>query len=207
MAKGPKTPKVIQALPGPTSRKGGGVSGVAVLLAAGGLYLVYVGVKDVPVVEGLRDLIRGRSPVENAGAPYVGPIAAAVAGAGPATAGVSSTDSSTSGHAGYGLVGNAAAGLPKIQRVIPAGTTLYGRAERPDNPTSDHPKGLALDVMTTDPAVASRVIRTFKGLTGAKYWIWNRQIGSLSRLWVPRAYTGEGAGGNPHTDHVHLSWS
>lgn len=33
------------------------------------------------------------------------------------------------------------------------------------------------------------------------YVVWNRQIWSRSRRWVPRAYTGS----NPHTDHIHVS--
>jgi len=171
----PSARQVIGSLPGPTSRKGGGVSGVAVLLAAGGLYLVYVGVKDVPIVEGLRDLIRGRAPVENAGAPYAG-VAAAVAGAGPATTGVSSTDA-----------------LPKLRAWFPS-LTMYGRAPRPENPTSDHPAGLAIDVMTPNRLLHAAIIQRALFLPGFKYY--------CSDL-VPG---GANCPGNKHRDHVHLSF-
>lgn len=40
----------------------GGISGIAVTIGAAGLYLVYAGIRDVPVVEGLRELARGRVP-------------------------------------------------------------------------------------------------------------------------------------------------
>lgn len=33
------------------------------------------------------------------------------------------------------------------------------------------------------------------------YVVYNRQIWSRTRLWVPRPYTGS----NPHTDHIHVS--
>lgn len=177
----------------PTSRKGGGVSGVAVLFAGLGLYLVYVGVKDVPVVDGLRDLLRGKRPNEAAGSSYAGPpdIAAAVAAAGPATTGVSSTDSAT--HSNLGLVGYAADALPKLRAWFPS-LTMYGRAPRPDNPNSDHPAGLAIDVMTTNRLLHAAIIQRAKFLPGFKYY--------CSDL-VPG---GANCPGNKHRDHVHISF-
>lgn len=75
------------------ARRSAGVSGTAVLFGAAGIYLAYAGIKDVPLVSGLRSLLRGKAPAEGAGTPYAGPnIAAAVAAAGPATTGVGSTD-------------------------------------------------------------------------------------------------------------------
>lgn len=74
------------------ARRSAGVSGTAVLFGAAGIYLAYAGVKNVPLVSGLRSLLRGQRPTEGSGTPYKGP-AAAVAAAGPADAGVSSTDS------------------------------------------------------------------------------------------------------------------
>lgn len=40
----------------------GAISGVAVLLATAGVWLVYAGVRDVPVIDGLRDALRGDLP-------------------------------------------------------------------------------------------------------------------------------------------------
>ena len=68
-----------------------GIPGVAVTIATFSAYLVYAGITGTPVVEGLRELLSGRPP-RGTKEPYdVGDIAAAVAGAGPAEAGVSST--------------------------------------------------------------------------------------------------------------------
>lgn len=40
----------------------GGISGVGAAVAAAGLYLVYAGIRDVPVVDGLRQLVAGTIP-------------------------------------------------------------------------------------------------------------------------------------------------
>lgn len=40
----------------------GGISGIAVTIGAAGLYLVYAGIRAVPLVDGLRELVRGRVP-------------------------------------------------------------------------------------------------------------------------------------------------
>lgn len=172
-----------------------GVSGTAVLFGATGIYLVYAGVKDVPLVDGIRDLLRGELPQERAVAGDEKKLVGAKMGGTVPKPG-------DGGGGDLGLVGNAAAALPLIRAVAP-GVEIGGRAARPENPTSDHPKGLAMDVMTKDNAVAQKVINAFKTTKGAKYWIWQRRIGNISRLWLPVSYNGP----NPHTDHVHLSWS
>lgn len=163
-----------------------------------GAYLMYAGVRGVPLVEGVRSLLKGEEP---AGKPSSSAVPGIVGGA----AGASQGQEGAGIVGDLGLVGNAAAALPKLKILFPT-MTFYGRAERPDNPTSDHPNGKAIDCMTTDPAVADRVIALFRQQPGAKYWIWNRRIASRVTLWVPRTYTGKGAGENPHTDHVHLSF-
>lgn len=68
-------------------------------------------------------------------------------------------------------------------------------------PNSDHPRGLALDVMA--PLIGNQIstwaINNAARL-GITYIIWNRQIwqgGKWSRY----------SGPSPHTDHVHLSFS
>jgi len=43
-----------------------GMSGVALLITAAGAWLVYVGVKDVPPVGGLRQLLKGTQPTGSA---------------------------------------------------------------------------------------------------------------------------------------------
>lgn len=98
-----------------------------------------------------------------------------------------------------GTVGYAAAAIAQFRQMFP-GMSIGGRAPRANR--SDHPAGKALDLMTRDAATASRIISTFMGQAGKKYWIWNRQIASAERGWTTRPYSGP----NPHTDHVHLSY-
>jgi hypothetical protein len=40
----------------------GGIPGLGVTLAAAGAYLIYAGMKNVPIVDGLRDLLKGSLP-------------------------------------------------------------------------------------------------------------------------------------------------
>jgi len=71
-------------------------------------------------------------------------------------------------------------------------------------PNSDHPKGLALDMMTSSKAVGDRLaayaIANYKAL-GIKYVIWYRRIWHPGKGW--KKYTGPSS----HTDHVHLSFN
>jgi len=66
---------------------------------------------------------------------------------------------------------------------------------------SDHPKGLATDVMTVlkAPAVADWAIANATRLS-ITYVIWNRQI------WYPGKGWSRYTGPSPHTDHVHISY-
>lgn len=167
------------------------------MLAAGGIYLVYAGIRDVPVIDGLRDLLRGTRPTERAGQSYGGPTPDEVfGGLGSQLAAATGANAND-----LGLVGSAALAYPILRASFPD-LEMLGRGERPNNPSSDHPHGAAIDVMTTNDATAQRVIRLFKGTVGAHYWIWNRRIGDVDQLWASRPYSGD----SPHTDHVHLSW-
>jgi len=174
-------------------KRSGGIAGSAVLVGTAGLYLVYAGVRDVPIVDGLRQLLRRETPTPRAvHSPY---IAQVVAG------GVATINAIAPSDGGIEkLVGNAAAAYPVFRAM--GNWKILGWGLRPDL-SSDHPKGLALDIMTTSNADAQAIIAKFKTLPGAKYWIWNRRIGNISRSWRDIAYTGA----SPHTDHVHLSFS
>lgn len=163
-----------------------GVSGTAVLAGTAGLYLIYVGFKNVPFVDGLRSLLRKQTPQSKNTGSAIG----------------SGNTGSSSGQQGeLGLVGNALIAYKQWRKLFPD-MTMYGRGARPQTPSSDHPIGLAIDLMTSDPTTAKNIIEVFKRQQGAKYWIWNHQKGALVSLWVPYPYTGP----NPHTDHVHLSY-
>lgn len=84
--------------------------------------------------------------------------------------------------------------------------SIGGVAARPGNPTSDHPKGLALDFMTSGEngtALANEAIRDANHF-GVKYVIWRQRINSGSG-WRQMADRG-----NPtanHMDHPHVSFT
>ena len=69
---------------------------------------------------------------------------------------------------------------------------------------SDHPKGLALDFMTSSKAkgdaIAAYAISNADRL-GITYVIWYR------RIWENGAWKAYHGSSNPHTDHVHISFS
>lgn len=81
---------------------------------------------------------------------------------------------------------------------------ILGVGDRPQNPSSDHPKGLALDFMTyTDKALGDRIAAYLvenADRFAVEYVIFNSRIWSdPGRGWRP--YSGY----HPHDDHVHLS--
>lgn len=73
-------------------------------------------------------------------------------------------------------------------------------------PNSDHPKGLALDFMTSSKtqgdALAADAVSNATSL-GVKYVIWWHQIWTPSQGWHPYSLDSD----NPHTDHVHVSFN
>lgn len=100
------------------AKRGAGISGVALLLASAGAWLVYVGVRDVPPVEGLRDLLSGRRPAERATKEQfeaIGSLGAAIG-------------------AGLGTIGNATGNIVTVHgirvdsSIAPAVKTLVERA-------------------------------------------------------------------------------
>ena len=176
-----------------------GISGSAGLLALAGLYLVYAGVRDVPLIDGLRQIASGRSP-SNLERPHERAREGRDLDTGEEipTSGIQGA----SGDAGIErLVGNARAGYLQLKRKFP-GIRVGGWRATGSVANSDHPLGKALDLFTTDNGTAQAIISFFKTQQGAKYWIWDRKIGHYQSLWVPRNYTGP----SPHTDHVHLSY-
>lgn len=183
------------------ARRSAGISGTAVILGTFGIYLAFVGVKDVPFFDGLRSLLRQESPTARTEHSPYQPGRLGIFGANPSLRPI---DPSTIGANDRGierLIGNAASAYQVFR---PLGSwTIYGWGLRPDM-SSDHPRGLALDIMRPRAEEADSIIRLFKTLPGAKYWIWNREIANVAiDNWRVRRYLGL----NPHTDHVHLSFS
>ena len=62
--------------------------------------------------------------------------------------------------------------------------TLLGRADRPGNPTSDHPSGYAVDFMVDSRREGDRVAAAARRTPGVKYVLWRVE---------------------DHFDHVHVS--
>jgi hypothetical protein len=183
------------------ARRSVGVSGTALFLGVVGIYLVYVGVEDVPFVDGMRELFQQKKPTpRKEHSPYEPDLSGSTptGGAGGGTGELGPVGPNDSGI--DKLRGNARIGYRKI-RGMNKRWTIYGWGLRPSG-NSDHPLGKAIDVMNPTGAEALMIIAAFKTMPGAKYWIWNREIGQAKFDWVPRRYTGP----SPHTDHVHLSW-
>lgn len=70
-------------------------------------------------------------------------------------------------------------------------------------PGSDHPKGLALDFMTSNKTVGDSLVAdlmTNAKSFGIKYIIWWR------RIWSPGKGWSDYHGPSPHTNHVHVSF-
>jgi hypothetical protein len=180
-----------------------GLSGAALFVGVGGLYLAYAGVRDVPLVEGLRSLLRGERPAEKqpAWAPITMDAIAAQEGDGaPPPSGTLTGDSGISR-----LRGNAALAYPVLKAAFPH-LRMGGWRPSGSVPNSDHPKGLAIDVMTGDNAMAGRIIGVARRTPGLRNWIWSRHYASVNTGWR-RTPCGGHCGPSPHTDHVHLSWS
>lgn len=82
---------------------------------------------------------------------------------------------STGRTAGLGLAPSAARATEEILQATGFTGNLIGRAQRPSNPTSDHPRGYAADFMTTNLAMGNK-IRDYalanKTRLGVKYVIW-----------------------------------
>lgn len=81
--------------------------------------------------------------------------------------------------------------------------TVYGYRRIGSVPNSDHPKGLALDFMTSSKligdALAADAVANSSRL-GITYVIWYGRIWTESQGW--HGYVGP----SPHTDHVHMSF-
>lgn len=183
------------------ARPRAGLSGAALFVGIGGLYLAYAGVRDVPLVDGLRSLLRGERPAEKQAA-FAAVNLARIAEAGSNALSIAGgAIQGLGGDTGIDrLVGNARMAYPGLKAAFPT-LRMGGWRATGSVPGSRHPLGLAIDVMTTDGATAGRVIAHFRGTPGARTWIWNRQDASAP-FWRVTPYSGP----SPHTDHVHLDW-
>lgn len=85
------------------------------------------------------------------------------------------------------------------------GIKTIGGWRATDSVSQDHPNGVALDFMTTQGTALAEYLVANANRLGTEYVVWNRHIWSRKRAsegWRP--YTGSN---NPHTDHVHGTFS
>ncbi len=183
----------------------GGISGLAVAVAGVGGYLVYAGIRDVPLIDGLREIIAGQTPT---GRPQkqtavwgraVGDAAADMAGV-------------MGSYALPGVQPHAQLALREIGGAY--GIKTIGGFRASD---LDHGRGLAGDVMTDNVsgsgrnyALNQRVAAygyAHRDRLGLTYIIADMKIASASKGWVWRDYKPiTNSGDFRHERHVHFSF-
>lgn len=182
----------------------GGISGLAVTVAAVGGYLVYAGIKDVPLIEGLREVIAGKTPTGRPQTKTAVWSGGSAVGAGAADmAGAMASFALPGVQPHVRLATNEIAGAFGI-------TSVGGFRVGPP----DHGNGCATDVMTDkggiNYALNQKVAaygyahRVRLGLT---YIIADMKIASASKGWVWRDYKPiTNQGDFRHVRHVHFSF-
>lgn len=185
----------------------GGISGLAVTVAAVGGYLVYAGIRDVPLIDGLREIIGGKTPTGRpqtktavwSGGSAVGSVAADMAGV-------------LGSYALPGVQPHAQLALREIGGAF--GIKTIGGFRASD---LDHGRGLAGDVMTDN--VSGSGINTplnqrvaayghaHRDRLGLTYIIADMRIASASQGWTWRTYKPiTNTGDFRHVRHVHFSF-
>lgn len=183
----------------------GGISGLAVSVAAVGGYLVYAGIQDVPLIEGLREIIGGKVPT---GRPQkkTAVFGSAVGSAAADMAGVMGS------YALPGVQPHAQLALREIGGAYGIKTIGGFRVSE-----LDHGRGLGGDVMTDNVtgsgintplnqrvAAYGHAHRERLGLT---YIIADMRIASASKGWTWRPYNPiTNTGDFRHERHVHFSF-
>jgi len=185
--------------------KSPGINAGAVALAGVGAYLVYAGIRNVPVLAGFRDLAAGRLPAARAAKVTAVSFTSAASAVGAAGGAVLAGPVTNDGRYHLGAVKpdvvTAAYDIGPRFNI----KTVYGWAPG----LFDHPKGLALDFMIDTPGLGRAVgdalaayVLANAGRLNVKYVIWYRRSWNPQRgTWVP--YSGD----SPHTDHVHVSFN
>lgn len=182
---------------------GAGISGVGVFAMGAGGFLVYTGIRNITVIDGLRAITQGKVPAE--GPQVKTQVAAPAAGGGVSGTSVPPDPGRYTLGAVKPWVRSAAGEIGALYDI----KTVYGWAAG----KYDHPKGLALDFMTNNlgaPALKNPVgarLATYawahRARLGVTYVIWDNRIISVARAaegWRP--YSGD----SRHEDHVHVSF-
>lgn len=182
----------------------GGISGTAVTVAAVGGYLVYAGIKDVPLIDGLREIIGGKVPT---GRPQT---KTAVFSPGSAV-GSAAADMA-------GVLGSYA--LPGVQPHVRLAANEIGGAYGLKNiggfraSDLDHGRGLGLDLMTDTGGINTPLNQrvaaycyAHRERLGLTYIIHDMLIASASKGWTWRTYKPITSSGDfRHVRHVHASF-
>lgn len=180
-----------------------GISGLSVAVAAIGGFLVYAGIRDVPLIDGLREIISGKTPTGKQQKQTAKFTSAVSTGGAEIAQGLASAYSLGAVQPHVKQAANEIGPKFGIK-------TIYGWAPG----LFDHPRGLALDFMidniTNGVSVGSSLAAygiANKERLGVTYIIYNMQIASSKQNWAWRPYvTSIRTGDWQHKHHVHMSF-
>ncbi len=178
-----------------------GISGLAVAVTAVGGFLVYAGIRDVPLIDGLREITQGKTPTGKAQTKTL-----------KLGVGSSGTTPTPTPNAKYSLGAVAKHVELAAYEIGPKFgiKTIGGWAPG----AFDHPRGLALDFMidnvTNGTSIGSQLAQFAvdnRERLGVTYVIYNMRIASDKQNWTWRPYsTTIRTGDWQHKKHVHVSF-
>jgi hypothetical protein len=174
-----------------------GISGIGLTAITGGLFLIYVGLNNIPVLQAARDVMGGKKPTPNRKQATVAPIdwdsvlAGAVGNREGADTGNIRSESTKGDRP---VVVRERAFITQTWKISTGGYRAIGSVAN-----SDHPKGLAIDAMTRNVSLGNAIWFHYQRHPCVTYIIWQRQIWQGGKA---TPYSGP----SPHTDHVHISF-
>ena len=180
-----------------------GISGLAVAVAGVGGFLVYAGIKDVPLIDGLREIISGQTPTGRDPKKTVVWSGGAAVGAGAASL-------------ADGLTGAKDYKLENVRQHVYDAANEIGSLTQAAWVSGyrvsdlDHGKGLAIDVGCNSREHNERIAAyglANRDRLGLTYVIWNMKIASASKGWTTRPYKPiTNQGDFRHEKHTHFSF-
>jgi hypothetical protein len=182
-----------------------GLSGLAIGMIGTGALLIYSAIRKVSPLEELRGIITGKRPEPLSTTPGAQPLAAP--GVGGIIGGQSTTPAREASGAGKANFSGCEKSHVRAEMQFISnqwGVNTGGCEPRPANPSSDHPKGLAIDASTRNVAVGNSILAYYQQNAAAKrvkYIIWRGKIYNPPTS-PGRTYLKFGG----HFDHVHISF-
>lgn len=189
-----------------TARRAG-ISGLAVTMVAGGGFLVYAGIRNVPILDGLRELAGGRLPAPRPVQPTQVAFTAVDTLNPPGSDGTTDKLNPPQTNTLYRYnLGPVRAQTEKVAYAVGPrfGIKTIGGWRKLDA-FPDHPTGHAVDFMINNipnghsvgAALAAYLVANAAALK-VDYVIWDHQVWTRAKGW--HHYSGSN-----HTDHVHAT--